>query len=120
MSTPLIRDIEAMYLKTDLPHVVPGDSVRVTVRIVEGAKERLQAFEGVVLGLSGASTSRTVTVRKVFQGVGVERIFLLHSPRVESIKVLRHGYVRRAKLYYMRDRSGKAARLREKFVTKAQ
>jgi large subunit ribosomal protein L19 len=87
------------------------------VRIKEGNKERLQGYEGVIIKLAGGGISRTVTVRRVFQGVGVERVFLLHSPRVDSIKVLRRGSVRRAKLYYLRNRTGKAARIREKVST---
>jgi large subunit ribosomal protein L19 len=114
MTTDLIREIEKEYLKTDLPAVNPGDTVKIVVRIREGNKERLQGYEGVVLKLAGAGVSRTVTVRRVFQGVGVERVFLLHSPKVDSIKVLRRGDVRRAKLYYLRERTGKAARIREK------
>lgn len=114
MTQHLIRDIEKDYLKSDLPDLHPGDTVKVMVRIREGNKERLQGYEGVVLRLSGAGLSATVTVRRVFQGVGVERVFLLHSPMVESIKVTRRGRVRRARIYYMRQRSGKAARIREK------
>ena len=114
MITDLIREIEKEYLKTDLPAVNPGDTVKIVVRIREGNKERLQGYEGVVLKLAGAGVSKTVTVRRVFQGVGVERVFLLHSPKVDSIKVLRRGDVRRGKLYYLRERTGKAARIREK------
>lgn len=114
MATDIIREIEKEYMKQDVPVVSPGDTVKVMVRIKEGTKERLQGYEGVVLKLSGAGINKTVTVRRVFQGVGVERVFLLHSPRVDSIKVLRRGSVRRAKLYYLRERTGKAARIREK------
>lgn len=114
MTQHLIREIEKAYLKSDLPELHPGDTVKVMVRIREGNKERLQGYEGVVLRRSGAGLSATVTVRRVFQGVGVERVFLLHSPMVESIKVTRRGRVRRARIYYMRERSGKAARIREK------
>ncbi|HEY9745067.1 MAG TPA: 50S ribosomal protein L19 [Oculatellaceae cyanobacterium] len=112
--TDLVKEIEKEYLKSDLPELHPGDTVKVMVRIIEGNKERLQGYEGVVIKLSGSGVSKTVTVRRVFQGVGVERVFLLHSPKVESIKVLRRGDVRRAKLYYLRSRTGKAARIREK------
>jgi large subunit ribosomal protein L19 len=115
--TDLVKEIENEYLKADLPELHPGDTVKVMVRIREGAKERLQGYEGVIIKMAGASISKTVTVRRVFQGVGVERVFLLHSPRVESIKVLRRGYVRRAKLYYLRERTGKAARIREKNIS---
>lgn len=114
MATDLIREIEQEYLKDEIPQLEPGDTVKVMVRIIEGKRERLQGFEGVVIRTAGSGTSATVTVRRVFQGVGVERVFLLHSPKVESIKVLRRGDVRRARLYYMRGRAGKAARIREK------
>lgn len=116
MTTQFIQEIEKEYLKPEgeLPKLNPGDSVKVMVRIREGNKERLQGYEGVIIKLAGAGVSKTVTVRRVFQGVGVERVFLLHSPKVESIKVLRRGDVRRAKLYYLRERTGKAARIREK------
>jgi large subunit ribosomal protein L19 len=114
----LIKEIENEYLKSDLPELNPGDTVKVMVRIVEGNKERLQGYEGVIIKLSGAGVNKTMTVRRVFQGVGVERVFLLHSPKVDSIKVLRRGDVRRAKLYYLRSRTGKAARIREKISTK--
>ncbi len=114
MTHPLIQAIEKDYLKTDLPDVFTGDTVKVMVLIKEGNKERTQAFEGVVIRKSGSGTSATVTVRRVFQGIGVERIFLLHSPKVADIKILRRGDVRRSRIYYMRGRSGKAARIREK------
>ena len=113
----IVSEIEKEYLKAELPQLKPGDTVKVMVRIREGQKERLQGYEGVVLKLAGAGLSRTVTVRRVFQGVAVERAFMLHSPRVESIKVLRRGFVRRAKLYYLRELTGKAARIREKNVS---
>ena len=116
--TDLVKEIEKEYLKSDLPELNPGDSVKVMVRIREGNKERLQGYEGVIIKLAGSGISKTVTVRRVFQGVGVERVFLLHSPKVESIKVLRRGDVRRAKLYYLRERTGKAARIREKTSSK--
>jgi large subunit ribosomal protein L19 len=114
----LIKEIENEYLKSDLPELNPGDTVKVMVRIVEGNKERLQGYEGVIIKLSGSGVNKTMTVRRVFQGVGVERVFLLHSPKVDSIKVLRRGDVRRAKLYYLRNRTGKAARIREKISAK--
>jgi large subunit ribosomal protein L19 len=110
----IVAEIEKEYMKSDLPVLNPGDTVKVMVRIREGNKERLQGYEGVILKLSGAGLNRTVTVRRVFQGVSIERVFMLHSPRVESIKVLRRGDVRRARLYYLRQRTGKAARIREK------
>jgi len=114
MTNELIRDIEAAYLKKELPEIYPGDTVKVMVLIKEGNKERSQGFEGIVIRKAGSGTSATVTVRRVFQGVGVERVFLLHSPKVADIKVLRRGDVRRSRIYYMRGRSGKAARIREK------
>jgi len=118
MTTDLVKEIEQEYLKSDLPELNPGDSVKVMVRIREGNKERLQGYEGVIIKLAGAGVNKTVTVRRVFQGVGVERVFLIHSPKVDSIKVLRRGDVRRAKLYYLRTRTGKAARIREKTTSK--
>jgi len=110
----LIRSIEQEFIKTDLPVINVGDNVRVNVKIVEGGKERLQAFEGTVIARRGVGINQNITVRRVFQGIGVERIFLLHSPRIESLKVTRRGVVRRAKLYYLRDRVGKATRVKEK------
>lgn len=101
-------------LKTDVPTFRAGDTVRVNVRVREGEKERLQAFEGVVIRRKGGGISETFTVRKVSNGVGVERIFPLHSPVVSKIDVVREGHVRRAKLYYLRGLSGKAARIRER------
>ena len=106
--------MEKAYLKEELPEANPGDTVKVFVRIVEGNKERIQAFEGTVIKIHGSGINKTITVRKVFQGVGVERVFLLNSPRIDKITVLRRGDVRRSKLYYLRERSGKATRIREK------
>lgn len=106
-----VREIERTYMKASLPDFRPGDTVSVAVRIVEGDKERIQNFEGVVISRSGAGMSAMFTVRRVSFGVGMERTFPLHSPRVESIKVVRHGRVRRAKLYYLRDLSGRKARI---------
>ena len=114
----IIKEIEKEYLKSDMPEIEVGDTVKVNVRIVEGNKERLQAFEGVVLKKSGSGARKMITVRKVFQGIGVERVFPVHSPRIESIKVLRKGDVRRAKLYYLRERTGKATRIKEKITKK--
>jgi large subunit ribosomal protein L19 len=111
----LIRSIEAEQLKSDLPIVHIGDTVRVGVKIKEGDKERTQPYEGVVIARGSAGISQNITVRRVFQGVGVERVFLIHSPRIESIKVLRRGKVRRAKLYFLRERTGKATRLKQRF-----
>lgn len=101
-------------LRTDIPAFEPGDTVKVMVRVREGDKERLQAFEGLVIAKRGGGVDETFTVRKVSAGVGVERIFPLHSPSFASIEVVRRGRVRRAKLYYLRQLSGKAARIREK------
>jgi large subunit ribosomal protein L19 len=114
MATDLVKEVEKRYMKENLPELNPGDSVKVKIKIKEGNKERIQAYEGVIIKLRGAGISKTITVRRVFQGVGVERVFLVHSPKVESIQILRKGDVRRAKLYYLRNRTGKAARIREK------
>ncbi len=111
----IIRDIEAEHLKTDLPLIYVGDTVRVGVKIKEGEKFRVQPYEGVVIAKRNGGINETITVRKVFQGVGVERVFLVNSPRIDSIKVMRRGKVRRAKLYYLRDRIGKATRIKQRF-----
>ena len=110
----LIRSVEQEYQKEETASFSPGDTVRVGVKVVEAGKERLQAFEGVVVRDRGAGLGRSFTVRRVTHGVGVERTFLTHSPRVESVEVLRRGKVRRARLYYLRGLSGKAARIKEK------
>jgi large subunit ribosomal protein L19 len=111
----LIDKIEKQQLRDDVPHFRSGDSVRVHLRIREGDKERVQVFEGVVLGRSGSGLGETFTVRKISAGgIGVERIFPIHSPRIEKLEVARIGRVRRAKLYYLRDRTGKSARIRSK------
>ena len=110
----LIDDIEAEQLKQDIPDFSPGDTVVVQVRVKEGNRERLQAYEGVVIARRNRGVQSSFTVRKVSHGEGVERVFPLHSPTIADIKVKRRGDVRRAKLYYLRDRSGKAARIREK------
>jgi large subunit ribosomal protein L19 len=109
-----ISDLQQEGLRKDVPEFRPGDTVRVSVRVREGEKERLQAFEGVCIGRRGAGASESFTVRKVSSGIGVERIFPLHSPNLAEIKVVRLGRVRRAKLYYLRKLSGKAARIRER------
>lgn len=106
--------IEAPYLRDDLPDFAPGDTVRVHVRVIEGGRERVQAFEGVVIGRSGGGVRETFTVRKLSFGVGVERIFPVHAPIIQKVEVTRRGDVRRAKLYYLRDRIGKATRIKEK------
>jgi len=110
--TPIDR-IEAEQLRKDVPQFRPGDTVRVHVRVVEGDKERIQIFEGTVISRSGGSNREMFTVRKTSYGVGVERTFPLHSPRVDRIEVVARGAVRRAKLYYLRARSGRAARVTE-------
>ncbi|NLM40753.1 MAG: 50S ribosomal protein L19 [Firmicutes bacterium] len=109
----IIQTIEQEQLRTDLPEFGPGDTVRVHVKVVEGNNERIQVFEGVVIKRRGGGLRETFTVRKVSQGVGVERTFPLHSPRIDKIEVVRRGRVRRARLYYLRERSGKAARIKE-------
>ena len=114
MKNPIIENLESGFKKAEIPQMNPGDTVKVFVRIVEGNKERTQAFEGTVIKKRGSSINKTITVRKVFQGIGVERVFAIYSPRIEKIQVLRRGDVRRAKLYYLRERSGKATRIREK------
>jgi len=111
---PLIQEITKSQLRSDIPDFRPGDTVRVHARIVEGERERIQIFEGVVIKRRGVGVSATYTVRKISSGVGVERTFPLHTPRVEQIEVTRHGQVRRAKLYYLRALRGKAARIKEK------
>lgn len=111
----VIRSIEAEQIKSNLPEIYVGDTVKVGVIIQEGGKERTQPYEGVVIAKRNGGINETITVRRVFQGVGVERVFLIHSPRIESIKVVRRGKVRRAKLYYLRDRVGKATRIKQRF-----
>ena len=111
---PIIKELESEYTAKEIPAVNPGDTVKVFVRIVEGNKERTQAFEGTVIKKHGCGANKTITVRKIFQGVGVERVFSIYSPRIEKIQVLRKGDVRRSKLYYLRERSGKATRIKEK------
>ena len=111
----IINVIEKENERTDLPKIEIGDTVKVFVKVVEGTRERLQAFEGVVIAKKNGSVRETFAVRKVSFKVGVERTFPLHSPKIDHIDIIRHGKVRRAKLYYLRDRIGKAARLREVF-----
>lgn len=111
---PIIESLEKEYLNKELPELNPGDTVKVFVRIIEGNKERTQAFEGTIIKKRGGGVNKTITVRKIFQGVGVERVFAVYSPRVEKITVLKRGDVRRAKLYYLRELSGKATRIKEK------
>ncbi len=114
MSTSLIQAVEQAQLKTDMPNLHVGDTVDVHVRIVEGAKERIQVFNGVIIGRKGSGIAQTITVRRIVANEGVERVFPLHSPRIAEIHVKRHGHVRRAKLYYLRERVGKKRRLRDR------
>lgn len=107
----IVGQLESQQSKAEVPSLRPGETVRVHVKVVEGEKERTQVFEGIVIGMSGAGNRATFTVRKISYGVGVERIFPLHSPRIDKVEVVSRGRVRRAKLYYLRERSGKAARL---------
>ena len=109
----IIRSIENEQLRKDVPEFNVGDTLRVQVKVVEGTRERLQAFEGVCIARRNGSCRETFTVRRTSYGIGVERTFPLHSPRVDSITVIRRGKVRRAKLYYLRDLSGKAAKIKE-------
>lgn len=113
MSQQLLNDITKDQLRTDIPEFKAGDSVKVHVRIVEGSRERIQIFEGVVIKRRGGGISETFTVRKISYGVGVERTFPVHTPKIDKIEVTRKGRVRRAKLYYLRKLRGKAARIRE-------
>jgi len=110
----LLNTLAREQLKADLPEIRPGDTVRVSVRVVEGTRERIQVFEGTVIRVTGGGLRQNFTVRRVTHGVGVERTFMVHSPRVEKIELVRHGHARRAALYFLRDRVGKAATLREK------
>lgn len=110
----IIQALEQEQLRTDIPDFKPGDTVRAHVKVVEGTRERIQVFEGVVIKRSGTGVRETFTVRRISYGVGVERTFPVHSPRLEKIEVMRRGIVRRAKLYYLRNLTGKAARIREK------
>ena len=110
----IIKSIEQAHLKDNLPEFRVGDTVQVHYRIIEGARERIQVFEGTVIKRQGGSINETFTVRRLSYGVGVERTFPVHSPRIAELKVLKRGKVRRAKLYYLRDRQGKAAKVKEK------
>ena len=110
----VIKALEKEQLRSDLPKLEIGDTVRVFVKVVEGSRERLQAFEGIVIKMQGGGIRESFTVRRISYGIGVERTFPLHSPRIGSIEVVRHGKVRRAKLYYLRDRVGKAAKVTER------
>ncbi|MBO8227765.1 50S ribosomal protein L19 [Prochlorococcus marinus XMU1414] len=111
----LIKEFEDEQLKKELPEIYVGDTVKVGVKITEGNKERVQPYEGVVIAKRHGGIHQTITVRRIFQGIGVERVFMLHSPQVASLKVERRGKVRRAKLFYLRDRVGKATRVKQRF-----
>ncbi|MDQ6774328.1 MAG: 50S ribosomal protein L19 [Candidatus Dormibacteraeota bacterium] len=109
----IVEAVEKEYMKDDVPRLRSGDTVRVHVKVVEGSRERIQVFEGVVIGLSKSGLKENFTVRRVTHGVGVERTFMIHSPRIDKIEVVRHGAVRRAKLFYLRDKVGKQSRIKE-------
>lgn len=111
-----VNNVLPEQVKTDLPVFNPGDHIKVQIRVIEGDKERIQSFEGDVIGIRGSGMSKTFTVRKISSGVGVERIFPFHSPKIAKIEVLKEGNVRRAKLFYLRSLSGKAARIKGKHV----
>ena len=111
----IIKNVHEKFLKEDIPNIKIGDNVRIGVKIVEGNKERVQFYEGIVLAKKNSSINTTITVRKVLQGVGIERVFLIHSPKVDSIEILRSSKIRRSKLYYLRNLKGKASRLKQSF-----
>ena len=110
-----INDVESNFIKKDLPLLRIGDNVKIGVKIVEGNKERVQFYEGTIIAKKNTSINTTITVRKVLQGIGIERVFLIHSPKIDSIKVLSSAKVRRSKLYYLRNLRGKASRLKQSF-----
>ena len=110
-----IDDLHKSFIKKDLPTIRIGDNIKIGVKIIEGNKERVQFYEGLVIARKNTSINTTITVRKVLQGVGVERIFLIHSPKIDSINILRSSKVRRSKLYYLRNLKGKASRLKQAF-----
>jgi large subunit ribosomal protein L19 len=114
-SQKIIQSVENNFLKKDLPVLKIGDNVKIGVKIIEGTRERVQFYEGTIIAKKNSLINTTITVRKILQGIGVERIFLLHSPKVASIQVLASSKVRRAKLYYLRELKGKASRLKQKF-----
>ena len=110
-----IDNLHQNFIKPNIPKIQIGDTVKLGVKIIEGNKERVQFYEGTVIAKKNSSINTTITVRKVLQGIGIERIFLIHSPKVASIEILRHAKVRRSKLYYLRNLSGKASRLKQRF-----
>ncbi len=109
-----ITELEQEQLRTDLPQIAPGDTVRVSVKVVEGNRERIQVFEGTVMRMRGGGLNQSITVRRIASGVGVERTFMIHAPRVDKIEVVRHGVARRKQLTFLRARVGKSATLRER------
>nr|YP_010208140.1 ribosomal protein L19 [Pseudo-nitzschia pungens]UBA15153.1 ribosomal protein L19 [Pseudo-nitzschia pungens] len=111
----IVNGVEAKFLKEDIPPVQIGDNIKVGVKIIEGNKERVQFYEGTIIAKKNSSINTTITVRKTFQGIGIERIFLIHSPKIASIEILRSSKVRRSKLYYLRNLKGKASRLKQTF-----
>jgi large subunit ribosomal protein L19 len=111
----LINNLQDNFLKKNLPNIKIGDNVKIGVKIIEGNRERIQFYEGVVIAKKNSSINTTITVRKVLQGIGIERVFLIHSPKVDSIQILRSSKVRRSKLYYLRSLKGKASRLKQSF-----
>lgn len=119
MSQQLIAEITKPYLKTEIPEFGPGDTVKVSVKVREGGKDRIQIYEGVVIAIKHGGISTTFTVRKISNSIGVERTFPLHSPFVAKVEVTRRGAVRRAKLYFLRDKVGKAARIKERGYSKS-
>lgn len=114
-STKIINQLQNQFLKSNLPNLKIGDNIKVGVKIIEGNKERIQFYEGTIIAKKNSSINTTITVRKVLQGIGIERIFLIHSPKIDSIKVLRSSKIRRSKLYYLRNLTGKASRLKQQF-----
>lgn len=110
-----IINLESSFLKKNLPALKIGDTVKVGVKIIEGNKERVQFYEGIIIAKKNSSINTTITVRKVLQGIGIERVFLIHSPKIDSVTVIRSSKVRRSKLYYLRNLKGKASRLKQKF-----
>lgn len=111
----LLSNIEAPYLKPNVPNIRVGDNVKLGVQITEGSKTRVQAYEGVIISIKNTGINKTITVRKIMQGIGIERCFLIHSPKINSIQILSSAKVRRSKLYYLRNLSGKATRLKQRF-----
>jgi len=114
-SSRILAELQKPFLKTDLPEIKIGDNIKIGVKIIEGNKERIQFYEGTLIAKKNSSINTTITVRKVLQGIGVERIFLIHSPKIASIEILRSSKIRRSKLYYLRNLRGKASRLKQVF-----